>query len=136
MPLCPWDSPGKNTGAGCHFLLRGIFLAQGLNLRLQHWQAFFIAEPPERPFKKFTGSKFDQDQDLGLFIRAPALHMPKIWGILVNSNSLLWSLSKNTGVGSLSLLQRIFLTQELSRGLLHCRRILYQLSYQGSPQWI
>ena len=40
--------------------------------------------------------------------------------------------SKNTGVGSLSLLQQIFLTQELNRGLLHCRRILYQLSYQGS----
>ena len=40
---------------------------------------------------------------------------------------------KNTGVGSLSLLQGIFLTQELNQGLLHCRRILYQLSYQGSP---
>ena len=40
---------------------------------------------------------------------------------------------KNTGVGSLSLLQRIFLTQELNQGLLHCRQILYQLSYQGSP---
>ena len=34
---------------------------------------------------------------------------------------------KNTGVGSLSLLQWIFLTQELSLGLLHCRQILYQL---------
>ena len=41
---------------------------------------------------------------------------------------------KNTGVGSLSLLQRIFLTQELNRGLLHCRRILYQLSYQGCKE--
>ena len=41
---------------------------------------------------------------------------------------------KYTGVGSLSLLQWIFLTQELNRGLLHCRRILYQLSYQGSPR--
>ena len=43
---------------------------------------------------------------------------------------------KNTGVGSLSHLQRIFLTQELTqepRGLLHCRQILYQLSQQGSP---
>ena len=40
---------------------------------------------------------------------------------------------KNTGVGSLSLLQWIFPTQELNWGLLHCRRILYQLSYQGSP---
>ena len=40
---------------------------------------------------------------------------------------------KNTGVGNLSLLQRIFLTQELNQGLLHCRQILYQLSYQRSP---
>ena len=40
---------------------------------------------------------------------------------------------KNSGVGSLSLLQGIFLTQELNRGLLHCRRIFYQLSYQGFP---
>ena len=37
---------------------------------------------------------------------------------------------KNTGVGSLSLLQRIFLTQESNWGLLHCRWILYQLSYR------
>ena len=40
---------------------------------------------------------------------------------------------KNTGVGSLSFLQGIFLTQESNQGLLHCRWILYQLSYQGSP---
>ena len=40
---------------------------------------------------------------------------------------------KNTGVGSLSLLQQIFQTQELNRAVLHCRWILYQLSYEGSP---
>ena len=40
---------------------------------------------------------------------------------------------QNTGVGSLSLLQGIFLTQELNRALLPCRRVLYQLSSQGSP---
>ena len=39
---------------------------------------------------------------------------------------------KNTGVCSLSLLQGIFLTQELNWDLLHCRQILYQLSSQGS----
>ena len=39
---------------------------------------------------------------------------------------------KNTGVGSRSLLQGIFLTQELNQGLLHCRQILYQLNCQGS----
>ena len=40
---------------------------------------------------------------------------------------------QNTGMGSLSFLQGIFPTQELNRGLLHCRWILYQLNYQGSP---
>ena len=39
---------------------------------------------------------------------------------------------KNTEVGSLSLLQRIFTTQESNQGLLHCKKILYQLIYQGS----
>ena len=34
--LCPWDSPGKNTGVGCHVLLQGIFLTQRLNLHLLH----------------------------------------------------------------------------------------------------
>ena len=39
-----------------------------------------------------------------------------------------------TGVGLLSIFHRIFLTKESNQGLLHCRRILHQLSYQGSPQ--
>ena len=37
-------------------------------------------------------------------------------------------------MGSHSLLQEPFLTQGLNPGLLHCRWILYQLSYQGSPK--
>ena len=41
--------------------------------------------------------------------------------------------TKNTGVGCHSFLQGIFPTQESNRGLLHCRQILHQLSYQGSP---
>ena len=49
-PPCPWDSPGKNTGVGCHVLLQGIFLTQGSNprlLRLLHWQAgSFPLAPP------------------------------------------------------------------------------------------
>ena len=32
----PWDSPGKSTGVGCHFLLQGIFPIQGLNPGLPH----------------------------------------------------------------------------------------------------
>ena len=34
--LSPWDSPGKSTGVGCHFLLQGIFPTQGSNLGLPH----------------------------------------------------------------------------------------------------
>ena len=40
--LSLWDFPGKNTGVSCHFLLKGIFLIQELNLcllYLLHWQA-------------------------------------------------------------------------------------------------
>ena len=39
--LCPWDAPGRNTGEGCHALLRGIVPNQGSNpwvLCLLHWQ--------------------------------------------------------------------------------------------------
>ena len=34
--LCPWDSPGKNTGVGCHVLLQGIFPTQESNPHLLH----------------------------------------------------------------------------------------------------
>ena len=35
-PFCPWDSPVKNTGVGCHALLQGIFPTQGSNPGLPH----------------------------------------------------------------------------------------------------
>ena len=34
--FCPWNSPGRNTGVGSHFLLQGIFPIQSLNLALPH----------------------------------------------------------------------------------------------------
>ena len=87
------DSPGMNTGVGCHALLQGIFLTQGiqgLNPGLPALQVDSLpAEPQEKP--------------------------------------------KYTRVGSLSLLWGIIPTQESNQDLLHCRQILYQLSYQGSP---
>src|SRR5574341_938898 len=46
---------------------------------------------------------------------------------------------QDTGVGSLSLLQGIFPTQDSNPGLPHCKWILYQLSHKGSPrilEWI
>ena len=62
--LCPWDFPGKNTGVGCHFLLQGIFPAQGSNPRLLYcrWSSGLqadplLAEPPVRVGKHEKGNK-------------------------------------------------------------------------------
>ena len=38
MLLHPWDSPGKNTGVGCQFLLQWIFPTQGSNPGLLHFR--------------------------------------------------------------------------------------------------
>ena len=52
------DSPGKNTGVGCHTLLQGIFLTQELNpcpLCLLHWQAGSLPlAPPGKPLSSLT----------------------------------------------------------------------------------
>ena len=42
--LCPWDSPGKNTGVGCHALLQGIFPTQGSNPDLQHCRQILLTD--------------------------------------------------------------------------------------------
>ena len=50
--LCPWNSPGKNTGVGGHLLLQGIFLTQWSNLCLLHWKVDSLplpSEPPRKP---------------------------------------------------------------------------------------
>ena len=84
------DSPGKNTGVGCHALLQGNLPNPGILPRSPTLQAdSLLTEPLGEP--------------------------------------------KNTGVGNLSFLQRIFWIKESNRGLLHCRWIIYQLSYQGIP---
>ena len=47
---CPWDSPGKNTRVGCHFLLQGIIPAQGSNPGILHYQTGSLPlAPPGKP---------------------------------------------------------------------------------------
>ena len=91
--LCPWDSPGKNTGVGCHFLL------------LKKWSVSHSVCPT-------LCNPVDYNPP-GSFVH----------GILQ---------AKNTGMGTHFLLCRIFQTQGLNPGVLHCRKILYHLSHQGS----
>ena len=74
------------------------------------------------------GQPFPSPEDLpnpGTEPRSPALQVDSLTAEPQGK-------SKNTGMGSLSLFQRIFSIQESNHGLLHCRQILYQLSYHGS----
>ena len=45
----PWDSPGKNTGVGCHSLFQGIFPTQGSSPGFPHCRRILSTEPPGKP---------------------------------------------------------------------------------------
>ena len=84
--------------------------------------------------KYWSGLPFPSPGDLpnpGIKPRSPTLQVDSLPAELQGK--------PNTGVGSLSLLQRIFPTQESNPGLPHCRWILSQLSHKGSPrilEWV
>ena len=85
--------------------------------RPEYWSGYTFPSPGDLP-------------NTGIKPRSPALHVDSLPAELQEK-------PKNTGVGSLSLLQWIILTQESNQGLLHCRCILYQLSYRlfkGNPK--
>ena len=97
------------------------------------------------PFSSLLALGFSQYQGIS---NESALFINAVWfNRSVVSDSLRphglyspWnSPGQDTGMGSLSLLQGIFLTQQLNPDLPHCRRILYQLSHKWSPRilkWI
>ena len=71
--LCPWNSPAKNNGVGCHFLLRGIFPTQRLNLDFLHCRrALYILSHQGSPNDKAHSGGSDikestcSAEDLGL----------------------------------------------------------------------
>ena len=125
--LSPWSFPGKNTGVDCYFSLQGIFPTLGSNpslLCLLHWQGdslplCYLGSP-----KRVHESESEACSD-------------SLWPHELYSP---WNFpGQNTGVGSHSLLQRIFPIQGSNPGLPHCRRILYQLSHKGNPrilEWV
>ena len=55
--LCPWDSPGKNTGMGCHFLLQGIFPTQESSPGLLHCRQILYQLSYEGSMKTVGGVK-------------------------------------------------------------------------------
>ena len=127
----PWNFPGQNTRLGTLSLLQGIFPTQGSNPGLPHcrWILYQLSHKGSPRILEWVA------------IPSPA-NRPnpgiKLGFLALQEDSLPTDPQgkpKNTGVGSLSLLQWIFLTQEFNQGFLHCRQILYQLSYQGALRW-
>ena len=58
--LCPWDFSGKNTEVGCHALIQGLFLTQGLKpclLSLLRWQASSLPPVPHLFLHTFVGTR-------------------------------------------------------------------------------
>ena len=59
MSLCLWNSPGKNTGVGCHFILQGNFATQELNQGLLYYkQILYHLSHLGSPFYLFNSAKF------------------------------------------------------------------------------
>ena len=111
--LCPWDSPGRNTGVSCHALLQGIFLTQ----THVSYYIFCIGTLPLVPPEKHSVS-----HSWGLTLCNPtdcSLSDSSIHGIL-QARILNWV--------AIPFSRGIFPTQGSNLGLLHCRQILYYLS--------
>ena len=126
--LCPWDSPDKNTGVGCHSLLQGIFPTQGSNmhlLQLLGQQADSLPLCHMGSLKQYEGESIS----CSAVPVSLSLHGLQPARLLCPWNSP----GQNTAVGCHSLLQKIFLTQGLKPGPLSYRQNLYHLSHEGSP---
>ena len=107
----PWDSPGKNTGVGCHFLL------QCMKVKSQNEVAQSCPT-----LKDLTDCSPPGSSIHGIFqARVLAAAAAKS---LQSCPTLCDPIDIH--------LQGIFPTQELNPGLLHCKQILYQLSCEGS----
>ena len=83
--LCPWDSPGKDTGVGCHSLLWEIFLTQGWNLGLLHCrQILYCLSYQGNPGKQVPLSYSDPSKSktgsrLSLFPESRILERQNCW---------------------------------------------------------
>ena len=89
---CPRDFPGKNPGVGCHFLLQGIFLTQGLNLVLLHCSSVASAALAKKMIREAARS--GHRRSLKFFITLKAEYLiqkkkKKIYMKRVGINSLL-----------------------------------------------
>ena len=115
----PWDSPGKNTGVGCHFLL------QCMKVKSESEAAQSCPTPSDPMDRSLPGSSVHLCYPMDCRLPCSSVHGD--------------SPGKNIGGCCHDLLHGIFPTQGLNPGVPHCRQILYHLSHQGSPrklEWV
>ena len=132
-----WKNQSCIFGSWCISFIRNLNFSLGLSYT-ERWESLscvqLFATPVTVQYMEFSrleywsGKPFPSPGDLlnpGIKPRSPTLQADSLPAEPQEK-------PRNTGVGSLSLLQQIFPTQESTWALLHCRQILYQLSYQGS----
>ena len=69
--LCPWNSPGKNTGVGCHSLLQGIFPTQGSNPGLPHCRFLTSWATQKAPHPRLVYGVYTSKYLLDLELKKP-----------------------------------------------------------------
>ena len=144
------DFPGKNAGVGCHASSRGssqprdrtqvshiaggFFTSWATREAQGYWSGYPVPSPGALPDPGIElGSPALQDDSLPTELSGKPWKWK--WKLLsrVRLCTVYGILQARKRVGSLPLLQEIFLTQGSNPGLLHCRWIIYQLSHKGSP---
>ena len=133
--LALWDFQGENTEAGWYALLHGTFstresnrhLLSRLKVKMKVAQSCVTLILQARKLESVAVPFSREASQSGIEPRSPASQADSL-------SAEPQGKPKNIGVGSLSLLQGIFPTQESNQGLLHRRWILYQLRYQGSKK--
>ena len=93
--LCPWNSPGRNTGAGCHFLLQGILPTHGPNLGLLHCrQNLYCLSHWGSPCSSRVVINWHVPCSQSTYFFLPSLHpmdsYPFICQVIVNSKLFVW----------------------------------------------
>ena len=129
--LCPWDSPGKNTRVGCHFLLQGAFLTQGSNSGLLHSEQILYHVSHSHTTLEDVTKELGKEK----WSRSVVSDSLQSYGLQPTRILHPWDFpGKSPGVGCHFILQGILPIQGLNPGLPYCRQLLYSLIHQGSPK--
>ena len=129
---CFFDDP-----ADVGHLISGCSAFSTSSLNIWKFMVHVLLKPGLENFEHYFASPWDYIFSLSTRWHSYTLGESESRWVVYSSVWPPWTIpwnspGQNTGVGSFSLLQEIFLTQKSKRSFLHCRWILYQLSYQGS----